>query len=72
MNEQPEKLSLPKPECDFMNVDQTDFSTMSRPEQIRYFEVEGYVVLPSILTPEIIGALTVTVPCGYLSGSLGT
>ena len=24
------------------------------------------------LTPEIIGALTVTVPCGYLSGSLGT
>ncbi|MGZ0171374.1 MAG: phytanoyl-CoA dioxygenase family protein [Planctomycetales bacterium] len=57
MNEQPEKLALPEPECDFMNVDQTDFSTMSRPEQIRYFEVEGYVVLPKILTPEIIASL---------------
>ena len=46
-----------EPECDFMKIDETDFSTMSRPEQIRYFEVEGYVVLPSILTPDIIAKL---------------
>ena len=37
---------IPEPEADFMNVDETDFSTMSRAEQIRRFEVEGYVVFP--------------------------
>ena len=57
MNAQPEMNELPERECDFMNIDETDFSTMSRPEQIRYFEVEGYVVLPSILTPDIIAKL---------------
>lgn len=46
-----------EPECDFMHLDETCFSTMSRPEQIRHFEVEGYVVLPEILTPEIISTL---------------
>ncbi|MCP4174373.1 MAG: phytanoyl-CoA dioxygenase family protein, partial [Fuerstiella sp.] len=34
----------------FMNIDETDFSSMSRPEQIRHLEVEGYVVFPEILT----------------------
>ena len=48
MNDQPAKDALPEPECDFMNIDETDFSAMSRPEQIRHFEVEGYVVLPKI------------------------
>ena len=32
-----------------MTVDETDFRSMSRPEQIRHLEVEGYVVLPQIL-----------------------
>ncbi|MDA0282696.1 MAG: phytanoyl-CoA dioxygenase family protein [Planctomycetota bacterium] len=54
MDKQPAGSVEPEAECDFMNVDQTDFTTMSRAEQIRYFEVEGYVVLPRILTPEMI------------------
>ena len=32
-----------------MNLDRVDFRSMSRPEQIRHLEVEGYVVLPEIL-----------------------
>ncbi|MEO1982326.1 MAG: phytanoyl-CoA dioxygenase family protein [Fuerstiella sp.] len=40
-----------------MNVDETDFSSMSRAEQIRHLEVEGYVVLPAILTPDVIEAV---------------
>lgn len=47
----------PEEEIDFMNIDETDFSSMSRPEQIRHLEVEGYVVLPSILKPEMIARL---------------
>lgn len=38
----------------FMNVDETDFASMSRPEQIRHLEVEGYVVFPEILPPDVI------------------
>jgi hypothetical protein len=41
-------------EVTFMHVDETDFAAMSRPQQIRHVEVEGYVVLPSILTPDVI------------------
>jgi len=41
-------------EVDFMNVDTTDYSALDRAEQIRRFEVEGYVVLPSILPPELV------------------
>lgn len=41
----------------FMNIDDTDFVSMSRPEQIRHLEVEGYVVLPRILSPELIGRI---------------
>lgn len=44
-------------EADFMNIVETDFSAMSRPDQIRHFEVEGYLVLPSVLTPDVIGRL---------------
>lgn len=33
----------------FMHLDKTDFSSMTRPQQIRSLEVEGYVVLPRIL-----------------------
>ena len=38
----------------FMNLDTTDFSAMSRAEQIRHLEVEGYVVLPAILPADVI------------------
>ncbi len=47
----------PAPEADFMNVDQTDFSSLSRGEQIRHIEVEGYLVFPSILDAELIERL---------------
>ena len=38
----------------FMNIDETDFSSMTRPELIRHLEVEGYVVFPRLLTPDLI------------------
>jgi ectoine hydroxylase-related dioxygenase (phytanoyl-CoA dioxygenase family) len=44
----------PEEEIPFMNVDSTDFATMGPPQRIRHFEVEGYVVFPSILTADII------------------
>lgn len=47
----------PLPEADFMKIDDTDFSAMSPAEQIRHFEVEGYVVFPSMLSTEMIGRL---------------
>ena len=40
-------------EPDFMTVDQTVFSSMSRAEQIRHLEVEGYVVFPEILKSDL-------------------
>lgn len=51
------RSTSPLVDADFMNIDETDFAAMSRPEQIRHFEVEGYLVLPSILTPDVIGRL---------------
>jgi hypothetical protein len=44
-------------EIPFMNIDNTAFATMSRAEQIRHFEVEGYVVLPSIIPPDMIARI---------------
>lgn len=41
-------------EVNFMNVDPTDFTAMSRPEQIRHLEVEGYVVFPSIVPTDVV------------------
>ena len=41
----------------FMNIDTTDFTSMNRPEQIRHLEVEGYVVFPRILGPEMIARI---------------
>ncbi len=49
--------TIPENEADFMTIDRTDFSAMSRPEQIRSLEVEGYVVLPEILPPDLIEKL---------------
>lgn len=39
---------------DFMHIDETDFSSMNRPQQIRHLEVEGYLVLPEIVPPDLI------------------
>lgn len=47
----------PDDEVGFMNIDTTDFTSMVRAEQIRHFEVEGYVVFPSILKPDVIARL---------------
>ena len=41
----------------FMHVDATNFESMGRGEQIRHFEVEGYVVLPRILDADLIARL---------------
>jgi ectoine hydroxylase-related dioxygenase (phytanoyl-CoA dioxygenase family) len=45
----------PEEEIDVLNIDTTDFATLSRPAQIRQLEVEGYVVLPSTLDADTIG-----------------
>ena len=47
----------PSEQLPFMTLDTTDFENMSRGEQIRHFEVEGYVVLPRILDVEMIARL---------------
>ncbi|MGE5192163.1 MAG: phytanoyl-CoA dioxygenase family protein [Deltaproteobacteria bacterium] len=47
----------PEEEIGFMNIDTTDFRGMSHAEQIRHFEVEGYVVFPEILKPDTIARL---------------
>ena len=47
----------PKEFIGFMNIDQTDFSSMDRAQQIRHLEVEGYVVLPEILTADVISRI---------------
>ena len=40
-----------------MNIDDVDFQSMTRPQQIRHLEVEGYVVLPAILGGELIAQI---------------
>ena len=57
MNQAAPQKTDPNEIIPFMNVDETDFSSMSRPEQIRHLEVEGYVVLPSILPTDLIAKL---------------
>jgi hypothetical protein len=47
----------PNEEIHFMNIDETDFASMTRAEQIRHLEVEGYVVLPKILKPTAIARI---------------
>lgn len=50
-------LDQPEVEVDFMDIDETDFGSMTRAEQIRHLEVEGYVVLPEILDADLITGL---------------
>ena len=49
--------SMPPSEADFMRLDETDFGRMSHAEQIRHLEVEGYLVLPSILPAELVSQI---------------
>ena len=49
MPQTPAPKISPEDEVGFMNIDQTDFTSMTRPQQIRSLEVEGYVVFPRIL-----------------------
>ncbi len=57
MTQTPVPPISPEEEIGFMNVDATDFFGMSRAEQIRRFEVEGFVVLPSILPAEAVARI---------------
>ena len=57
MNNTPVPSVNPEDEIPFMNIDQTDFRSMGRAEQIRRFEVEGYVVFPALLKPDMIARL---------------
>jgi ectoine hydroxylase-related dioxygenase (phytanoyl-CoA dioxygenase family) len=44
-------------EIGFMNLDETDFSSMTRPQQIRHLEVEGYLVLPRIVPADLMARI---------------
>lgn len=57
MNQTPVPPIAPEEEIGFMNIDETDFAAMSRAEQIRHLEVEGYLVLPSIIPEAIIASI---------------
>lgn len=57
MNPAPNPAINPEDEIPFMNIDTTDFRSMGRAEQIRHFEVEGYVVFPEILKPDTVARL---------------
>jgi hypothetical protein len=54
MDNYPVSPNASNEEVDFMNIDETDFTSMDRAEQIRRLEVEGYVVFPEILKPDLI------------------
>ena len=57
MQQSPVPKIDPEEQIGFMNVDDTDFSTFTRSQQIRHLEVEGYVVFPEILDPELVARL---------------
>ena len=52
MTQTPMSQNNPEEEIGFMNLVETDFASMTLPEQIRHLEVEGYIVLPAILDAE--------------------
>ena len=49
MNETTIPEIAPEEIIDFMNIDRTDFGSFTRAQQVRHFEVEGYVMLPDML-----------------------
>ena len=44
--------TIEHPDIDFMNIDETDFSTFSLAQKIRHLEVEGFIVLPDVLSQD--------------------
>lgn len=44
-------------EIGFMNIDRTDFHSMTLAKRIRHLEVEGFVVFPAILKPDTIARI---------------
>ena len=54
MSATPVPQNAPEEEIGFMNLDETDFSSLSRAQQIRRLEVEGYLVMPSILPADVV------------------
>ncbi|MEQ9411185.1 MAG: phytanoyl-CoA dioxygenase family protein [Fuerstiella sp.] len=44
-------------EIPFLKIDDTDFESMNRAEQIRHLEVEGYVVFPRLLNADLIAQI---------------
>jgi len=44
-------------EVDFMTLCRMDFTTFTRPQLVRHLEVEGFVVLPAILPPDLIAKI---------------
>jgi hypothetical protein len=57
MNQSQQPPIRPEEDIGFMNIDATDFRKMTPAEQIRHFEVEGYVVFPEILPPATIARI---------------
>ena len=57
MMTEPTPSAAPHEEAGFMRLDETDFSSLTRAEQIRHLEVEGYLVLPRIIPPDVIARL---------------
>jgi ectoine hydroxylase-related dioxygenase (phytanoyl-CoA dioxygenase family) len=53
----PSSPNAPAEEIGFMNIDETDFSSMNRAEQIRHLEVEGYLVLPKVMPADLIARI---------------
>ena len=47
----------PGEEIDFMEVDETDFTTFSGGEQVHHLEVEGFAVFPDVLDADHIARL---------------
>ena len=54
MTQSPVPPIAPEEIIPFANFDDTEFSSMTRAEQIRHLEVEGYLVLPEIIPPDLI------------------
>ena len=56
-----QEITIPKIDpdevIDFMNIDETDYSSFTMAQRLRHFEVEGYVVLPDVLDAKLIAKL---------------
>lgn len=57
MMTEPAAAAAPHEEAGFMRLDETDFSSFTRAQQIRHLEVEGYLVMPRIIPPDVIARL---------------